>query len=146
MENDVMLNDGTQVPAFEPAYGGELMPVDQAYGSSCQPSKTEMALSIGVCAGAGILTWELGKLFWKKVLVPGYIKAMDKVDEWNAQKDEKMARRRAKKKNRDIVEGNFKNANEENGVDPDEDQDEQPLDKKGVNQKAIAGMRKNRRR
>ena len=141
--NVVVLDNGVDFPV-EPTYGGELMPVNQANG---QPSKAEMAASVAVVGGSCILVWELGKLFWKKVMIPGYIKAVEKIDQWSVEKDERIARKKAarKNKNKDVVEGNFTSAKNENGVEePEETQDEQGIPKKGM--KAVNGLRRKNRR
>lgn len=149
--NDVMFNEGTQSLSMEPTYGGELMPIDSVNNNGQQPSNWEMAASIAFVGGGSILVWELGKLFWKKVLVPGYVKAVEKIDDWNAEKDERVARKKAQKAERNarknkndnlqpVVEGEYVEMDDE----PEEEEtQEQSLPKKGS--KAVNGMRKNRR-
>lgn len=138
MEENV-LNDGALAPV-EPTYGGELMPVDQV----SQPSKAEMAASVAVVGGSCILVWELGKLFWKKVMIPGYCKAVEKIDEWNAEKDERIARKKArknKKKDEVVDVATFK---EDDVEQSEETQNEQGIPKKGM--KAVNGLRRKNRR
>ena len=149
MENEVMFNEGTQSLSMEPTNGGELMPVNQAVDG--QPSNWEMAASIGATMAVGYGVGKLFEFLWKKAIVPGYVKAVEKVDEWNAEKDERIARKKAQKnkgKNKDkcqpvnppdeeFEEGEFTEID-----DSDESQDEQSLDKKGIrNAKAINGAR-----
>ena len=152
MENNVMLDNGTQSLSIEPTYGGELMPIDSVNNGQ-QPSNLEMAASVAVVGGASILAWELGKLFWRKVLVPGYCKGIEWIDSKNAEKDERIARKKAEKAEREARKNKNKNDNlqpvveeeyvEMNDEPEEEETQEQSLPKKGS--KAVDGMRKNRK-
>lgn len=140
MENEVMFNEGTQSLSMEPAMGGELMPVNNPEFNG-QPSGLEMAASVAVTMAVGYGIGKLGEVLFEKVIGPAAKKVGNKFDE-------KMAKKKAKKskKEEDILEGNFKKIDDENeDVDPDENQDEQTLPKKGMRNKSIDAMRKKRK-
>lgn len=141
MENEVMFDNGTQSLSMEPAMGGELMPVNNGPEFNGQPSGLEMAASVAVTMAVGYGIGKLGEILFEKVIGPAAKKVGDKFDE-------KMAKKKAKKskKEEDILEGNFKKIDDENeDVDPDENQDEQTLPKKGMRNKSIDAMRKKRK-
>ena len=151
MENfDVM--DGTQSQMnIEPVNGGELMPVNQDYMEG--PSGLEMAASVGLTMAIGYGIGKLGEFLWKKAIVPGYVKAVEWIDDKKYEKDEQIARKKAekaekearkraekeerdarKKAEREEKEAARKKA-EEDAVEADYEEvdgGEQPLPKKGM--------------
>ena len=135
-----MFNEGTQSLSMEPAQGGELMPVNNPEFNG-QPSGLEMAASVAVTMAVGYGIGKLGEILFEKVIGPAAKKVGNKFDE-------KMAKKKAKKKSKkdeDILEGDFKKIDENEDVDPDENQDEQTLPKKGMRNKSIDAMRKKRK-
>jgi len=152
MENDnVVVNEGTQSQQFDinPANGGELMIPDNQQEMYGQPSGLEMAASIGLTMAVGYGIGKLGELLWKKAIVPGYVKAVEWIDDKNREKDERIARKKAEK-NRKEAEKAARKKEEEDApeaeyteVDSDENQNEQPLPKKGM--KSVDAMHKKRK-
>lgn len=144
MENEVMFNEGTQSLSMEPAMGGELMPVNNPEFNG-QPSGLEMAASVAVTMAVGYGIGKLGEILFEKVIGPAAKKVGNKFDE-------KMAKKKAKKKSKKDVcqpvnptEEEFEEGEFTEIDDPDENQDEQTLPKKGMRNKSIDAMRKKRK-
>ena len=142
MENDNNnVLEGTQ-SQFEinSTNGGELVPVNQDMYIEGQPSGLEMAASIAVTMAVGYGIGKLGEFLFDRVIGPAAKKVGNKFDEKMAKKNKKG---HSKDKNEDpeVINGEFvKVEKEENS---DENQDEQPLPKKGM--KSIETMRKKRK-
>ena len=96
------VTEGTTVPFVETADNGrmEIVPVNQGDLEEITPG--QMALGLGVTALVGYGIGKLGELLYNKVILPGYVKAVDKIEE-NRKKKNKKLRRKAKR-NETIIE------------------------------------------
>ncbi len=149
MSNNNNVVEGTTVPFVEPAdnSGVEIVPVNQGEIEEITPG--QMALGLGVTALVGYGIGKLGELFYNKIILPGYVKAVDKIEE-NKKKRNKKLRRKAKR-NEVIVEAEEAEddnleALEEEELEYEEDDEETEEEPRQVSKKAAKKAAKKKKR